>query len=465
MGEVFCICDFFLFTMLRNVQIALATACLLNTAIAKTCCFVKWGDESTCGGYSGSGGQGLCNTDWSHSCVLDTDCPDGPTPTPTPTPTPSPSPSSGYPLDKLLLAGRWYNGDGGMQTSWGQSVVARFKGSSSVKIRVSGGGRYYSYRVDGQPWTKVMVGANAVVTLANNLNVQQEHTVHFGKSDEASYGTWTFHDLMLDRGYEALKPEATKLKFEAIGDSITAGFKVDCHPGGGSPTTANEDQYETYVSHLADVWGTDDWNVIARSGIGAGPVSGAGGTILEEYKCRDYSSLRCSDWGEQQWDFGLESRQPDVVTINIGTNDYAFGNPSLTTFKTNLKEFISFVRSKHQQATIFCICPLQYSLNGPLASANASALHSEASGRDVKWETMMKGVREAAEELHDSKVIYVATGDPNAPWMDGATEFSDWTHPTVDGHAHFAKELEKVLTPIVRRNHPEAFAASTPMVV
>lgn len=341
-----------------------------------------------------------------------------------------------------------------MVAGWGQSVFAKFTGSAKVGVNVNGGGLYYSYRVDGGPWTKV-TAAHSTVMLANNLAEKDEHTLHFGRSDEASYGTWTFYDLVLDQGYTALDPDAPKLTYEAIGDSITAGFKVDCQPGGGSPSTGNEDAYKTYVAHLGDAWGTNDWSIIARSGIGVGPVAGAGGTMLEEYKCQVYSGSSCGY--SPKWDFSKERRQPDVITVNLGTNDFAFGNPSLATFQNNYKEFVSFVRSVHPRATIFCICPLQYSLNGPLSLDNVGG----PLGRDKKWETMMKGVRGAVEALGDPKIVYVPMGTPADPPMDGATEFSDWTHPTVEGHAHFAKLLEEVITPIVRRSNVTARSGST----
>lgn len=50
-------------------------------------------------------------------------------------------------------------------------------------------------------------------------------------------------------------------------------------------------------------------------------------------------------------------------------------------------------------------------------------------------------------------MIYVPTGSPADPWLDCQTEYSDQTHPTVQGHTKFAKKLAEVLTPIVRRNH------------
>lgn len=355
---------------------------------------------------------------------------------------------------------------------WGQSVFARFEGSSAVSVKLKGNGLYYSYRIDNGPWKKIQV-RQGTVTLATGLSKKDVHTLHFGKSDEASYGTMIFYDLVLDQGYTALDPEAPKLTFEAIGDSITAGFKADCLPGGKDssgktciPSQSNEDQYETYVAHLADTWGTDDWSVVARSGIGIGNVVGAGGTSLEEYKCSAWTELtynRC-----KEWDFSAERRQPDVIMVNLGTNDYAFGNPALFTFQSGYVELVKFVRSKHPHATIFCLCPLQYSLNGPLGGSDQETwdgVNSTAQGRDKKWETMRDGVRGAVKQLGDPKVVYVPTGTPDDPWMDGASEYSDWTHPTVDGHTHFAKLLADVLTPIIRRNHPLALPMPGPMLV
>ncbi len=68
-----------------------------------------------------------------------------------------------------------------MVNGWGQSVFARFKGSSAVSVKLNGGGLYYSYRVDNGPWKKILV-QQGTVTLASNLAKQEEHTLHFGLS-------------------------------------------------------------------------------------------------------------------------------------------------------------------------------------------------------------------------------------------------------------------------------------------
>merc|ERR1719174_2267332 len=63
---------------------------LVGAESKPTCCWSKWGDDSTCGNYDGSGAQ--CNTDHSKSCNSATDCPQTPVP-PSPPPTPPPTPA------------------------------------------------------------------------------------------------------------------------------------------------------------------------------------------------------------------------------------------------------------------------------------------------------------------------------------------------------------------------------------
>ena len=54
------------------------------------CCWSKWGDKSTCGGYPASGHGGLCSTDWFKHCTGAGSCPAQPVPPPTPPAPPSP---------------------------------------------------------------------------------------------------------------------------------------------------------------------------------------------------------------------------------------------------------------------------------------------------------------------------------------------------------------------------------------
>ncbi len=48
----------------------------------------------------------------------------------------------------------------------------------------------------------------------------------------------------------------------------------------------------------------------------------------------------------------------------------------------------------------------------------------------------MEGVEGAVAALADPKIVCVPFGTPDDP---PGTEFSDHTHPTVEGHAHYAR--------------------------
>ena len=41
---------------------------------APRCCWSKWGDQTTCGGYPAGASGGKCTTDWSKTCSGNSDC-------------------------------------------------------------------------------------------------------------------------------------------------------------------------------------------------------------------------------------------------------------------------------------------------------------------------------------------------------------------------------------------------------
>ena len=77
-------------------------------------------------------------------------------------------------------------------------------------------------------------------------------------------------DLLNAADYPLIGPGSLPpLKIEVLGDSITAGFAAH-----GSASNLNSDQYASYVRFLAQKLETQDWRVVARSGIGAQQIGG-----------------------------------------------------------------------------------------------------------------------------------------------------------------------------------------------
>jgi len=131
-----------------------------------------------------------------------------------------------------------------------------------------------------------------------------------------------------------------------------------------------------------------------------------------------------------------------VVTINLGTNDYAFGDPTEDAFSAAYSELVGMVRGRYPSALILCIAPLQFTCGGGHA----------------KWQKMVGGIQKAVQgfqQRSDAKVRYHSTGTIAAPWLSCQSDYSDYTHPTVEGNRKFAERLLETLTTDIRTFFPE----------
>merc|ERR1719329_1400706 len=154
----------------------------------------------------------------------------------------------------------------------------------------------------------------------------------------------------------------------------------------------------------------------------------------KEYLCANFHrNGPCS----QYWDFS--SWQPDIILVNLGTNDFMIGlEPSEEKFEKSYKKLLKAIRENNPLTKVFAIRPLQYSCPGD-AVPNAQD--------KKKWKRMAKYMKHVVEELDDSDLHFVETGEPEDPWLDCDDDYVDGTHPTADGHIEFAKRLKRVINP------------------
>ena len=173
---------------------------------------------------------------------------------------------------------------------------------------------------------------------------------------------------------------------------------------------------------------------MARSGIGAIPLDGSL-PMRDEWLCSSFHDE--GDGCPRPWNFSSSTWQADIVTVNLGTNDYSAGKeePPAATFLHYYQGLLELIRQKYRNATIFALCPLQYSCP------------QGAAGKDdpAKWERMLATMRKAVAAVADEKVYLVETGNRSAPWIDCDTETVDGTHPTIEGHKAFATRLHDAL--------------------
>lgn len=365
-----------------------------------------------------------------------------------------------YPSDKINFVGRWYP-DAGQnpalskgikQTSFGNRFEVRFSGTTSVEIEMStelSHKQKKPYPIyfkaetqDGQVADRLEFAGNGTkrkLKIPLHFKESKEYVLKIKRSSEAYYGETTLHDVILDDDAMPLNPPAlTGLRMEVVGDSITAGWD-DLLPAGSPDKDENEtnteDLFRSYEDWLAAFWHISDWRVISRAGIGVTERDGQL-EMVEEYLCATFHrDGPCS----QDWDFS--SWQPDIVLVNLGTNDFMIGlEPSEAKFEKAYQKLLKVIRKNNPSAKIFALRPLQY-------SCPSYACPICPNSDTEKWKRMSKYMKHVIDELDDSDLHFVETGNHEDPWLDCDDDYVDGTHPTAAGHEKFAKQLERVISP------------------
>lgn len=206
----------------------------------------------------------------------------------------------------------------------------------------------------------------------------EEHVFTFIKlseSNESSLGIAGLRPFAGKAPQEVFKPTpAGRLKIEFVGDSITCGYGVDGSIG-ECFTTATEDVSGAW-SWLTALRLGADYSICSKSGAGIiSGYTGDGARNCENIIAPYYDLMGCSATSIEpcvrpqnfEYDYSFE---PDIVILNIGTNDISFCHPVDDTGRTRLnaveeekrrrefyreyKAFVMHLREKNPFAKIIC---------------------------------------------------------------------------------------------------------------
>ncbi len=150
-----------------------------------------------------------------------------------------------------------------------------------------------------------------------------------------------------------IKPTPEKeRRIEFIGDSITCGFGIDSQNEYYGFSEASENGSKTYAALISEKLGAE-YSICARGGIGVYSSYTESKTPNQSVLIGDiYSKLGISD---RTWDHSLQ--QPDLVVINVGTNDGVWAN-NIEDRKNKFGEayyrLIQQVRTANPTAYIIC---------------------------------------------------------------------------------------------------------------
>lgn len=236
----------------------------------------------------------------------------------------------------------------------GTQIIARFTGTS-LKMMAKPRSGYFMAQIDGaEPFKVSFMGErDSVVTLATALP-QGCHDVRLMYVIEGYELKPDFRGFVLDAGAKLLTaPALPQRTIEFIGNSITCGYGNESIEMSDPFEYETENHYFTYAQIA-----TRDLDavahVVARSGIGVyrsydGPKTGTPDNVMTT----EYLYTNLYDRSEK-WDFARY--QPQLVCINLGTNDLSTNNYDTKLLKQAYKRFLAQVRQRNPHAKIVYLC-------------------------------------------------------------------------------------------------------------
>lgn len=241
----------------------------------------------------------------------------------------------------------WFNwsGSGFSVRFRGSSLVAEFYSNAPETKDLA----YLKVYIDGQLQPDILLREECqMLTLAEGLDPRQEHVLEVRKRTNVRSSSAGLSRLVLMDGI-ILEPEEPKERcIEFVGDSLTVGYMASKEGKSARAwSTTTEDVTGTYCPQIAAAFDAQ-YQVVGVSGRGVVRNNGGDAEMLfpEIYRQLDpYNNPGV------EYDF---ASHPDVIVINLGTNDESAANENLPPeeFRKGLYDFLQEVRQYHPDAQI-----------------------------------------------------------------------------------------------------------------
>ena len=248
-----------------------------------------------------------------------------------------------------------------------------------------------------------------------------KHTVELVKKTEGYISTAVFYGFDLHDG-KLLERETDKdLKIEIFGDSITCGYGIESEHEDSPYEDISANSYLAYGSIAArDL--KAEINLTAWSGLG----------LVRNYDDSPRPLPERIEWitpqnEERLWDFN--SYIPDIVLINLGTNDFNTYPPTREKYVNGYRTLINRIRGYYGRETKI-ICALGPSIDG-------------------------KNLIDAREYIKCGTVeFFKEQGDKNIFFLEHEHQksengYAQAYHPSALTHCLMAKELKKKINEIL----------------
>ena len=248
-----------------------------------------------------------------------------------------------------------------------------------------GGNIYQAIVDDGAPTLVATQSATARYSLATGL-APGLHTVSLVKLTESRVGKTRYLGFTVEAGQLTPWERPVRRQIAVIGDSISAGYGIlGRSPACGfSPNT--EDASKTYGAVAAQIVQADLVNTsYSAKGLVRNEDGTTNGTMPDLYKLT-LPSDPTSAWDPNGW-------LPDVVVVNLGTNDFATGIPPAVDFQQGYAALLRSIRGVYPRTYIFCAL-------GPMLSDTEPAGQNHLS--------VARGyIQQVVQEFQDPRVSFI----------------------------------------------------------
>ncbi len=291
-------------------------------------------------------------------------------------------------------------------------------------VRMSDTGHnYYNVFIDDQPSKTIDVKSDTTIIIGSGLGTQI-HRVQIYKRTEGNQGTGSFKGILISENGEMLPwKDIPTRKIEFIGNSITCGYGTEGLSGSEHWKPSTENNYQSYAPIMSRAFKAD-YHIVAHSGMGVvrnyGYKEKVSPNAMPDRINRVYDERELPVWDFKQWN-------PDVVVINLGTNDFSTKPfPDKAVFIAGYEKLINEVRKQYGSIPIFCVA-------GPMT--------------DEPCYSYVKEMVETFRSVYQNKNVYFV-GIPTY-LMNPEKDLGSDTHPNYSGQRKMAAHVLPVISSVL----------------
>lgn len=271
---------------------------------------------------------------------------------------------------------------GAVDVSWPTTrLVVRFRGTS-VSARVDSSRNWWNVRLDGSDQKPLQGGIGGWRPLVSGLP-EGPHELILSKRTESMVGRARVRSLRVEGAAPEIVQSTPENSFgiEFVGNSITCGYGVLAGDPGEGFQDSSQDADATASAIAARTLGAQH-RAVCRTGYGViRDASGAPNNLPGIYD-RIHPETPGA-WDHSRW-------HPDLVVVNLGTNDFFKGVPDSATFQNAYANFLRHLVAVHPGVAIAL-------LHGPMI---ADGFPIDSAGKPIPGATKLRNhIRKLLETL------------------------------------------------------------------